>query len=144
MTRLAILCAVLLAMCSAHAQLTRENERPIEARGLANLVGGLLLDQTVTVLGHEFFSAYADAWRELDADQRYSVTIDEIPTARFGSTMRVQAQGRVVYQSLLKPNREAARETALAVAGDVFQTLIRAEAEQALFHDPDLAPEELR
>lgn len=144
MTRRLVAVAMVLAACTAHAQLTRENERPIEGRGLANLVGGLLLDQTVTVLGHEFFSAYADAWRELDADQRYSVTVYEIPTARFGSTIRVQAQGRVVYQSLLKPNRDAARDTALAVAGDVFQGLIRAEAEQALFHDPDLGPEELR
>ena len=144
MTRVAALVAVLLAACTAHAQLTRENERPIESPGLANLLGGLLLDETVTVLGHEFFSAYADAWRELDGDQRYSVTIFEIPTARFGSTIRVQAQGRIVYQALLKPNRDAARDTAFAVAGDVFQGLIRAEAEQALFHDPDLGPEELR
>jgi len=136
--------ACLLAAGGARAQLSRENERPIERAGLANLAGGLVLDETVTVLGHEFFSAFADAWRELDGDQRYSVTISEVPTARFGSTMRVQAQGRLVYQSLLRPNRQAARETAMAVAGDVFESLVRLEAEQALFHDPDLGPEELR
>lgn len=137
-------CIGLIAAGSVHAQLTRENARPIERPGLANLAGGLVLDATVTVLGHEFFSAYADAWRELDADQRYSVTISESPTARFGSTIKVQAQGRMVYQSLLRPNRQAARELAQMVAGDVFQALIRAEAEQALFFDPDLGPEELK
>ena len=138
--------ACVLAASSAlvHAQLIRENERPIERPGLANLAAGLVLDETVTVLGHEFFSAYADAWRELDGDQRYSVTVSEVPTARFGSTIRVQAQGRMVYQSLLRPNRQAAREVAQGVAGDVFQSLIRAEADQALFRDPDLGPEELR
>jgi curli production assembly/transport component CsgE len=132
------------ALCGpAHAQLSRENEQPIERRGLADLVGGLVLDTTVTVLGHEFFSAYADAWRELDSAQRYSITIHEAPTARFGSAIRVQARGRTVYQSLLRPNRQAARELAQAVAGDIFNSLIRAEAEEALFRDPDLGREEL-
>jgi len=140
----AALASMLLVLAaSAQAQLVRENARPIERPGLASLSGGLVLDATVTVLGHEFFSAYADAWRELDGDQRYSVTVSEVPTARFGSTLRVEAQGRTVYQALLRPNRQAARETAQAVAGDIFEGLIRKEAEQALFRDPDLAPEEL-
>jgi curli production assembly/transport component CsgE len=133
------------ALCGcAHGQLSRENEQPIERRGLADLVGGLVLDATVTVLGHEFFSAYADAWRELDSQQRYSVTIHEAPTARFGSTIRIQARGRTIYQSLLRPNRQAARELAQTVAADLFSGLIQAEAEEALFRDPDLGPEELR
>ena len=134
--------AACLLPCAA--QLSRENEQPIERRGLADLTGGLVLDSTVTVLGYEFFSAYADAWREIDVGLRYSVTIYEVPTARFGSTMRVESKGRVVYQSLLRPNRQQARETAQAVAADIFQKLIREEAEQALFRDPDLGPEELR
>lgn len=141
---IAAVLAGLLAASAVQAQLTRENERPIERAGLANLTGGLVLDSTVTVLGHEFFGAFADAWRELDGDQRYNVTIHEVPTARFGSTIRVSTQGNTVYQSLLRPNRQAARELAQAVAGDIFQALIRREAEEALFHDADLGPEELR
>lgn len=141
---IAALLACLFAAAAAQAQLARENARPIERPGLANLAGGLVLDATVTVLGHEFFGAFADAWRELDGDQRYNVTIHEVPTARFGSTIRVNAQGSTVYQSLLRPNRQAARELAMAVAGDIFQALIRREAEEALFHDADLGPEELR
>jgi curli production assembly/transport component CsgE len=134
---------LLAALCgSASAQLSRENEQPIERRGLADLAGGLVLDATVTVLGREFFSAYADAWRDLDSGQRYSVTIHEVPTARFGSTIRVQSRGSVVYQALLRPSRQAARELAPRVAADIFNGLIRAEAEQALFRDPDLGPEE--
>jgi curli production assembly/transport component CsgE len=132
------------AAVPCHAQLTRENDQPIERKGLADLVGGLVLDSTVTVLGHEFFSAFADAWRELDGGQRYSVTIFETPTARFGSSLRVQARGKTVYQAMLRPNRQEAREIAQTVAGDIFQGLIRAEAEQALFRDPDLGPEELQ
>jgi curli production assembly/transport component CsgE len=138
--------AMLLAVAAgaAQAQLVHENEQPIERPGLASLAGGLVLDATVTVLGHEFFNSFAAAWRELDAGQRYSVTVSEVPTARFGSTIRVQAQGRTVYQALLRPSREAAREIAQAVAGDTFQALIRNEAEQALFRDPDLGREELQ
>lgn len=132
------------ACLPAQAQLTRENATPIESRGLSTLVGGLVLDATVTVLGYEFFSAFAVAWRELDAQQRYSVTVSEVPTARFGSTIRVQSRGKTLYQSLIRPNRLAARETAQAVAGDLFQNMIRTEAEEALFRDPDLGPEELQ
>lgn len=142
----ALACCVAAAMACgpAHAQLTRENEAPIEGRGLATLVGGLVLDATVTVLGYEFFSAFAVAWRELDGQQRYSVTISEVPNARFGSTIRVQSRGRTLYQSLIRPSRVAARETAQAVAGDLFQNMLRTEAEEALFRDPDLGPEELQ
>ncbi|HVE52665.1 MAG TPA: CsgE family curli-type amyloid fiber assembly protein [Ramlibacter sp.] len=132
------------ACLPAQAQVTRENLAPIEGRGLATLVGGLVLDSTVTVLGYEFFSAFAVAWRELDAQQRYSVTISETPTARFGSTIRVHSRGKTLWQNLVRPNRLAARETAQAVAGDLFQNMIRAEAEEALFRDPDLGPEELQ
>lgn len=142
--RIAVTLGIAIAGMPAFAQLTRENERPIEGNGLASLAGGLVLDATVTVLGYEFFSAFAVAWRELDAQQRYSVTISEVPNARFGSTIRVQARGRTLYQNLLRPNRLEARETAQAVAGDIFQDLIRAEAENALFRDPDLGPEELQ
>lgn len=146
MKRGACVLGVLAAVAGgpAAAQLIRENDQPIERRGLADLAGGLLLDATVTVLGHEFFAAFADAWREMDSLQRYSVTVHEVPTARFGSTIRVQARGRLVYQTLLRPNRQAARELAQVVAGDIFQGLLRAEAEEALSRDPDLAPEELR
>lgn len=146
MTRSACVLGVLAAIAGgpAGAQLIRENEQPIERRGVADLAGGLLLDATVTVLGHEFFAAFADAWREMDNLQRYSVTVHEVPTARFGSTIRVQARGRLVYQTLLRPNRQAARELAHVVAGDIFQGLLRAEAEEAVSRDPDLAPEELR
>jgi hypothetical protein len=44
---------------------------------------------------------------------------------------------------LLRPSRQAARELAPTVAADIFNGLIQAEAEQALFRDPDLGPEEL-
>jgi len=133
-----------VAVLCAHGQLVRENEQPIERLGPVDLAGGLVLDATVTVLGHEFFTAFADAWRDLDGLQRYSVTVHEMPTARFGSTIRIQSQGRTVYQALLGPNRQAAREFAQNLAGDIFQQLLRTEAEQALTRDLDLGPEELQ
>ena len=111
-----------LSAVTAHAQLIRENELPIEGRGVSDLATGLVLDSTVTVLGREFFSAFADAWRELDGQQRYSVTVHETPTARLGSTIRVQSRGRVLYQSLLRPNRQEARQIAQVVAGDTGKT----------------------
>lgn len=141
--RLCLACA-LLGAGQSHAQLVRENAYPIERNGLADLSSGMLLDATVTVLGHEFFAAFASAWREMDVYQRYSVSVIEAPNARFGTTIRVQARGRTVYQGLLRPNRQLARETAMALAGDVFRALLEEEAREALFRDPDLAPEELR
>lgn len=135
---------LLFSADATHAQLIRENQLPIEGRGTSDLSAGLVLDSTVTVLGHEFFSAFADAWRELDAQQRYSVTISETPTARFGSTIRIHSRGRQIWQTLLRPSRQEARELAPNVAGDLFQGLLRMEAEEALFKDPDMAPEELQ
>jgi curli production assembly/transport component CsgE len=135
---------LLVAAAATQAQLIRENQVPIEGRGTSDLSAGLVLDSTVTVLGREFFSAFADAWRELDVQQRYGVTIFETPTARFGSTIRIHSRGRQIWQSLLRPSRQEARELAPTVAGDLFQGLMRMEAEEALFKDPDMAPEELQ
>lgn len=70
-------------------------------------------------------ASISEAWRELDSGQRYSITIQEVPTARFGSTIRVQVGGRTVHRSLLRPNRQAARELAHTLAGDIFQGLLR-------------------
>lgn len=139
--RLFLLLLALVAAPAAQAQ--RENDQPIESRGLANLNSGLLIDGTVTVLGHEFFNAFAAAWREIDNRQRYSISVFEYPTARFGSRIVLQYRQQVIFNSLLRPNRQAARELAPVVAGDIFQALIAREAEEALFRDADLAKEEL-
>jgi curli production assembly/transport component CsgE len=142
--RVSLAVFLFLAVAAAHAQLIRENHLPIEGRGTADLAAGLVLDSTVTVLGREFFAAFADAWRELDAHQRYGITISETPTARFGSTIRIHSRGRQIWQTMLRPSRQEARELAPNVAGDLFQGLMRTEAEEALVKDPDMAPEELQ
>ena len=139
------LAAVLIALLLAGtASAQRENDQPIESRGLADLNRGLLIDGTVTVLGHEFFNAFAAAWREIDSRQRYSLSVFEYPTARFGSRIVLQYRQQVIFNSLLRPNRQAARELAPVLAGDIFQSLIAREAEEALFRDADLGKEELQ
>lgn len=139
---IALLLLLLLAR-PASAQLVRENAAPIENRGAADLSQGLLIDNTVTVLGREFFEGFATTWRELDTLQRHSLSIHESPTARLGSSVRVQHKTMTIYQTLLRPNRQAARDLSQQAATELFRTVISAEAD-GLFRDPDLAPQELQ
>lgn len=120
--------------------------RQAETRLAESLLEGLVLDDTVTPRGREFFRRFVEAWRELDARSRFTVTLREQPNPRQGSMVWVEYRGRQVLRVGISPNRALARDQAEQFAAAAFETLVSQQAEQALLNSgtqADLGPEEL-
>lgn len=81
--------------------------------GLANEeINGLLLDQTRTLLGHEFARQFAAKWVEPRSALSYNIVIREIPDPRWGSLLRVEVNGVEVDRRTLRPRAGGAEEAA--------------------------------
>lgn len=83
-----VLAACWCAMNSVHAE---EVEIP-----------GLLTDHTVTSVGHSFYRAFSDKW---ESSYTCNLTINERPSARWGSWITITAGQDVVYQAFLYPTK---------------------------------------
>ncbi|TFW09322.1 hypothetical protein E4K72_06590 [Oxalobacteraceae bacterium OM1] len=106
-------------------------------------LAGTVVDETVTVAGHEFFQAFIAAWRESDGSERHSLRIVERASARFGSQLWIESAQRRVFQAAVPASREARRTLAEDTAGWVARQAAEADVERLLFRDPDLGHDEL-
>jgi len=71
-------------------------------------VGGLVVDETFSVVGARFSRAFHNRWSppEAVANANYTVRIQENPVPRFGAQLLVDIEGTTLYQGYLRPNRQ--------------------------------------
>ena len=103
---------------------------------------GLLLNETRTFAGQEFFSAFATVWQAYDPDSRYTLEIVERPSARSGSQITVMYLGSVVFRRFISFNAKKAHRAGELASGEVYSMVMTAELDRA-FGDPDLAKQDL-
>lgn len=104
---------------------------------------GVVVNRTVTVLGKEFYRHFANFWRYSPQSNRYSISIHERPSARFGSEVWVLYRQQRVFHTFLPPARPATKEISQYAVEYVIDNLARRELERFATPDPDLGPEEL-
>jgi curli production assembly/transport component CsgE len=105
-------------------------------------ISGLIVDDTVTFVGREFYDAFAIAWLDYGLGDRYNLSIHELPTAASGSRVWVEYNRKTLFQVFLPPTRANIEATARTAAEQVARRFKTMELERALFTDPDLAPDE--
>ena len=106
-------------------------------------LSGVVVNRTVTVLGNDFYQHFSTRWRQLPQSTRYSISIHERPTARFGSEIWVQYRQQRVFHTFLPPARAATRSISEFAVQHVSENISRRELERLTTHNPDLGPEEL-
>lgn len=117
-----------------------DDEGNIDAEPLA----GLIINQTKTVLGWDFYSSFASIWSSLYPDSRSNLTIIERPTAKFGSEIWVIfSNDDVVYHIFLPPARARVKEQSRRAVQVVNNNIASIEVQRKMFKDEDLGPEEL-
>lgn len=109
-----------------------------EANGF--ILEGLLIDRTLTLVGHEFFVAFSAAWRDsLFAQAKpTNLIVSEKPSARWGSLIRIQHNQRTVYRTVLHPRRIDLKPMAQAATRQVQHGIIVFERENNLHDNGDL------
>lgn len=106
-------------------------------------LGGVIVNRTVTVQGHDFYRYFAAWWREADDKNQYTISIHERPSARWGSEVWVQFRRDRVFHMFLPPARSRTKEISKAAVDIVYDNITRNELQRVLFQSEDLGPEEM-
>lgn len=86
-------------------------------------INGLIIDETRTTTGREFYRAFFESWGEPSVDITYNIVIREIPDARWGSALSIEINGTTAWRKILQPRSGKAREEAFASVPQVRRVL---------------------
>ena len=101
-------------------------------------IDDLLVNQTITVAGQEFHTAFAALWVDRPGMPGIALTIRERPSARRGSTIDVEHANRVIFSAPLPPARAQIRPLAAQAVQIVHEHAVAQQVRQ-LLRDDDLA-----
>ena len=104
---------------------------------------GVVLSQTVTVAGQDFYQGFVALWRDKPISERYLLVVRERPSARTGSVVWIECGGRRLLQLALPVSRSMIRRISEQAVEDTWQRLTEAEIEARIDGDRDLAQDEL-
>ena len=143
--RIALALTAVLALHAARAQpaANGNGENPMRPAPAMDPYVGFIVDSTVTHIGADFYRSFVSVWRDQAPEDRYSLTIIERPSARWGSFVYVEYRGRRLYYAFLSPGRrDEVRVRGGAAARQVYEAVVQADLQRLLFREVDLAPEE--
>ena len=104
---------------------------------------GLVINRTITVLGWDFYTSFAEVWQALYPDSRNTITIIERPTAQFGSEIWINYLDQNVFHTFLSPARSRAREESKNAVAIVHEGIETINMRRRFVQDDDLGPEEM-
>ena len=100
---------------------------------------GMVLGQTVTVAGQDFFQYFVSLWRDKSISERVLITVRERPSARTGSVIWIEHQRHRLLQFALPASRGLLRGLSEQAVEQLWQRLTEAEIDASLDHDSELA-----
>ena len=142
----ACIAIALVSISSAYAQpvIPEKNVQPLEhSKPIKGLIQGVVINQTITVIGQDFYRYFATAWRDKEANERYNLTVREQPNARRGSLVWVEYAQQKVFTSNLPHSRAQVQPLSEEAAQIAYDTIVEADVQRLLFQDHDLAPDEI-
>ena len=110
---------------------------------LGDGINGLVIDNTVTFIGREFYHHFSRFWSDQGMMDDYILTVREQPTARFGSRVGVEWNRKILFQVFLTPTRSNIERSAKIAAQTIAEHFKIIEIQKLFFVNPDLAPDEL-
>lgn len=102
-------------------------------------IPGLLTDHTVSSIGHDFYRAFSDKW---ESTWTGNLTVNERPSARWGSWITITINQSVVYQTFMFPTRRDFEKNVDIALAQTHAALDRRQIDQALLSTHDLAADE--
>lgn len=100
---------------------------------------GLITDHTVSSVGHDFYRLFTDKWQK---NLPETITINERPSARWGSWITIKVGQDLLYQTLLFPNRRNFGKEVDTAVQSVAEALSRRQIDKTLLGTGDLSGDE--
>ena len=77
-------------------------------------ISGLVVDETRTTIGRDFYDVFYEAWSAPEGSVNYTVVVEEQPVPSLGTRIIVRINDEVAFDTRLQPRYELIREAALA------------------------------
>lgn len=115
---------------------------PSLVRGDADIAGAevdaLVLDRTLTRIGHDFFREFVTRLGAEDGIPGVSLTVREKVSAQWGGVITVEADDKVIFTAPLRPRGAGVAEIADQAAGATADYLVRTSGTELQPEDEDL------
>jgi len=138
----AALACMQIALIVPQMALAQVSERA-DIDTLKETYGGIVLNQTVTVGGQEFYRHFIAVWRDKPMTEQYAISIHERPSARFGSQVWVEYAQRRMFQAALPVARTAIAPLSERAAETAYQAVVDINLQRMLFQSNDLGRDEI-
>jgi curli production assembly/transport component CsgE len=103
---------------------------------------GFIVDQCISRIGHDFYTAFADRLRNTSRLD-FNLVVRERPNPRWGSLIWVEFEQRTLYRRFLAPNTVAMEDIATDAADLVKGQIAQRKLEILLQDTTDLEKDEL-
>lgn len=101
-------------------------------------IDGLIIDDTTTKLGKDFYDIFYTNWVAPPNTNNFSVTISEKPLPRLGTQISISINDNQMFQSFLQPRYDIIETTAFQAIAMSQEFLINYEAIQKQLQGEDL------
>ncbi|GJL50416.1 CsgE family curli-type amyloid fiber assembly protein [Candidatus Nitrospira salsa] len=122
-----MLCGIYLVTPQATLGSTQVSSEESEDSFLG--ISGLIVDETRTVVGRNFYEAFTAQWTNLSSTTQ-NIVISELADPRFGSIISVQIGEKIVFRRLLPPRLGDLEEAVSMAITNLRQTLTDQERVQ--------------
>ncbi|MEB8679777.1 curli production assembly/transport protein CsgE [Cronobacter malonaticus] len=102
-------------------------------------IPGLVTDHTVSSVGHDFYRGFAEKW---DTPFDGTLSVNEKPSARWGSWITLTLDQDVIYQTFLFPSHKGADNAVELAIAQANEALKQRQIDKALLSTGDLTGDE--
>lgn len=103
---------------------------------------GIVVNQSFTLGGQEFYRRFTDFWREKPDFEVYTLVVNERPSRRFGNRISVTFGQQVVFAGVLPVRVDGIRALALDGVEKAYATIISLNIKIAGERDVDMASDD--
>ena len=121
----------------------QDSANTLQSSSALDQFDGIVIDQTITRPGKDFYQLFATNWRDQPLSERYTVSVREQPSARFGSQVFIVFGNRRIFQGQISPNRHQIRMLSEAAVEVAYKAVTEGEMQRLLFKDPDIGQDEI-
>lgn len=105
-------------------------------------IRGFIVDNSISHIGHEFYRYFSERLRDTSRLD-FNLVVRECPSARWGSLVVIEYEGRVLYRRFLAPNVSELQPIAYQAADQIQEAVTRQKLESLLQDTYDLDKDEL-
>jgi curli production assembly/transport component CsgE len=116
---------------------------PADDAGRRGIELGIVVNQTFSATGQEFYRRFTDFWREKPDFERYTLVVLERPSSRFGSRVVVSYGQTVVFTGNLPVKIDAIRALGAEASERAHASVVAANLRMDGASDPDMGPNEI-